>query len=438
MKIVIEGGIPLRGAVEVRGAKNSALPILAATLLTDRPCTIRNVPNVGDVATMLQILAHLGVQCERGDDGSLNVHPVDAEPFTAPYEYVSQMRASICTLGSLLARRGRARVAMPGGCQIGDRPIDLHLRGLAALGADIHVSHGYIEAEASELRGTSIYLGGPFGSTVLGTANVMMAAVLAKGTTVIEAAACEPEVADLANFLNSMGARIRGMGSHRIVVEGVRELDGTEHTIIPDRIEAGTLLVAGAITRGDVLVKNAEPQHLGAVIEVLREAGLHLAVAPDSVRVTGNGSFHPVDVTTLPYPGFPTDLQAQIMALLSLADGISVITEKIYPDRFIHISELRRMGAVIRKEGPSAIVIGVKKLSGAPVMASDLRASASLVLAGLVASGVTEVYSIQHLDRGYERIEERLASLGAVIRREADARAESAQPVLPEAEFVQS
>lgn len=420
MKIVIEGGVPLRGTVEVRGAKNAALPILAAALLTNERSTIRNVPDVGDVATMLQILSHLGVHWERGDDGSVSLQVVDTEPFTAPYEYVSQMRASICTLGALLGRRGRAKVAMPGGCQIGDRPIDLHLKGLAALGANIHVSHGYIEAEASELRGTTMYLGGAFGSTVLGTANVMMAAALAKGTTVIEAAACEPEVADLANFLNAMGARIRGMGTHRLVIEGVRELRGADYTIIPDRIEAGTFLVAGAITHGDVVVKGADPQCLGAVIEVLREAGVHVSTAADSIRVTSDGSFRPVDVTTLPYPGFPTDLQAQIMALLSLADGISVITEKVYPDRFIHISELRRMGAVIRKEGPSAIIIGVKKLSGAPVKASDLRASASLVLAGLVASGVTEVYCVQHLDRGYEKIEQRLASLGGVIRREPD------------------
>jgi UDP-N-acetylglucosamine 1-carboxyvinyltransferase len=348
------------------------------------------------------------------------VEPVDLEPYTAPYEFVRRMRASVCTLGPLLARRKRAKVAMPGGCQIGARPVDLHLKGLAALGANIRISHGYIEAEADELRGTTMFLGGPFGSTVLGTANVMTAATLARGTTVIEAAACEPEIIDLAHFLNEMGARISGMGTPRIVIDGVEELGGADHTVIPDRIEAGTFLIAGAITRGDVVVKGAQSEFLGAVTDVLKQAGLYITAERDSIRVTTNGSFQPVDVTTLPYPGFPTDLQAQIMALLSLADGISVVTEKIYPDRFIHIAELGRMGAKIRKEGPSAIISGVKKLSGAPVVASDLRASASLLLAGLVATGTTEVHRIDHLDRGYEKIEDRLCALGALIHREEE------------------
>lgn len=419
-KLVLEGGVPLKGVVEVRGAKNSALPILIGTLLSDSRCVVRNVPNLMDVTTTMEILVRLGMGCERLEDGSIVVEPIDMEPCTAPYEFVRRMRASVCTLGPLLARRKRAKVAMPGGCQIGTRPVDLHLKGLAALGADIRISHGYIEAEADELRGTTMYLGGPFGSTVLGTANVLTAATLARGTTVIEAAACEPEIVDLAHFLNKMGARITGMGTPRIVIDGVEELGGADHTVIPDRIEAGTFLIAGAITRGDVVVKGAQSEYLGAVTDVLKRAGLYITAEGDSIRVTTNGCFQPVDVTTLPYPGFPTDLQAQIMALLSLADGISVLTEKIYPDRFIHIAELARMGAKIRKEGPSAIISGVKRLSGAPVVASDLRASACLLLAGLVATGSTEVHRIDHLDRGYERIEERLCGLGALIRREEE------------------
>jgi len=417
-KFVIEGGTPLKGVVEVRGAKNAALPILFASLLTDARCVIRNVPYLQDVSLTLQILAELGMRCDQGFDRSIRVELQNPNCYVAPYEYVSQMRASICTLGPLIARRKKAKVSMPGGCQLGVRPVDLHLKGLAALGAQIRINHGYIEAEANELKGATIYLGGPFGSTVLGTANVMMAATLAKGTTVIEAAACEPEIADLARFLNSMGARISGAGTPRLLIEGVRELHGAEHTIIPDRIEAGTFLIAGAITRGDVVVKGAPIEYLTAVTDTLQQVGLHIWGEGDSIHLTTNGIFQPVDVTTLPYPGFPTDLQAQMMALLSLADGISVITEKIYPDRFIHISELARMGAKIRKEGPSAIISGVRRLSGAPVMASDLRASACLVLAGLVASGVTEVNRISYLDRGYERIEERLVALGASISRE--------------------
>lgn len=425
-KIVIEGGVSLKGVVDVRGAKNAALPILFATLLADSRSVIRNVPHLRDISTTLKILTKLGMRCEQ-NDGTVVVEPMDKTPCTAPYEDVSQMRASICALGPLVARRGKAKVSLPGGCQIGVRPIDLHLKGLKALGADIRISHGYIEVEARELTGTTIYLGGPFGSTVLGTANVMMAACLARGTTVIEAAACEPEIADLARFLNSMGARIRGLGTPRLVIEGVAGLEGTEHHIIPDRIEAGTLLIAGALTHGDVTVNGARSEHLAAVTDVLKQIGIRITADETSIRVHTNGNFLPVDVTTLPYPGFPTDLQAQIMTLLSLADGISVITEKIYPDRFIHVAELARMGAKIRKEGPSAIISGVRKLSGAPVMASDLRASACLLLAGLVATGITEVHRIYHLDRGYERIEERLRALGASIQREAEKQRDPAE-----------
>lgn len=416
-KLLIEGGAPLKGTVDVCGAKNAALPILCATILTEAPCTIRNVPDLRDVTSTIEILRELGMQCERKPDRSVHVHEENPDLYTAPYEHVRKMRASICTLGPLLARRKRAKVSMPGGCVFGVRPIDLHLKGLTALGADIRINHGYIEAEAKELRGKTIYLGGPFGSSVLGTANIMMAATLARGTTIIEAAACEPEIADLAFFLRALGARIEGVGTPRLVIEGVPALGGAEHTVIPDRIEAGTFLIAAAITRGDVIVRGARIEHLTAVTEVLRQAGLKISAEDDSIRVRSNGSFHPVDVTTLPYPGFPTDLQAQIMALLCLADGISIVTEKVYPDRFIHVAELARMGAKARKEGPCSIISGVKRLSGAPVMASDLRASACLVIAGLVAQGTTTVYRIYHLDRGYERIEQRLSGLGANIRR---------------------
>ncbi len=416
--LLIEGGIPLEGTVEVRGSKNAALPILFACLLTDEQCVVHNIPELQDVRSTLQILRHLGMECERRDDGAVVIEQASAEPYTAPYDQVRRMRASVCTLGPLLARRKRAKVSLPGGCVFGVRPIDLHLKGLAALGADIRISHGYVEAEAEELRGTTIFLGGPFGSTVLGTANVMMAASLAHGTTVIESAACEPEIADLAGFLGAMGAQIEGVGTPRLVIHGVPELSAAEYEVIPDRIDAGTLLIAGAITRGDVVVRKARPDHMAALTDMLRQVGLRVTAEGDAIRVRSNGGFRSVDVTTLPYPGFPTDLQAQMMALLSIAGGISVITEKVYPDRFIHVSELARMGASIRKEGPSAIISGVTSLSGAPVMASDLRASASLLLAGLVATGITEVHRIYHLDRGYERIEERLCALGAHIRRE--------------------
>jgi len=419
-KIVIEGGVPLEGTVEVRGAKNAALPILFSTILTDEPCRIRNVPRLRDVDSALLILREFGMHCDREADGTLAIQTDDTSVYTAPYEHVRKMRASVCALGPLLARRGRARVSLPGGCVFGVRPIDLHLKGLRALGAQIEIRHGYIEAKTDRLRGAAIYLGGAFGSSVLGTANVMMAATLAEGTTTIESAACEPEIVDLAQFLVAMGAKIEGIGTPSVVVHGVKELGGADHRVIPDRIEAGTLLIAAAITRGEVIVKGANARHLGALIDALHRAGLYISAEADMIRLTANGGFKAVDITTLPYPGFPTDLQAQFMALLSLADGISIITEKVYPDRFIHIAELARMGATIRKEGSSAIVIGTPSLSGAPVMASDLRASACLLLAGLVARGRTEVHRIYHLDRGYERIEERLRALGARIWREKE------------------
>ena len=417
-KIVIEGGVPLKGTVQVRGAKNAALPILFSTILTDRPCRIENIPHLRDVDSTLSILHELGMHSERQPDETICIQLEDSKECTAPYDHVRKMRASVCALGPLLARRGKARVSLPGGCVLGVRPIDLHLKGLRALGASIDIKHGYIEATAEKLVGTRIYLGGAFGSSVLGTANILMAATLAEGRTVIESAACEPEIIDLARFLTKMGAQIEGIGTPTLVVDGVEALDGAEHTVIPDRFEAGTFLIAGAITHGEVVVRGANFEHLGALVDALHRAGLYINAEDDMIRVTANSAFRPVDVTTLPYPGFPTDLQAQFMALLSLADGISIITEKVYPDRFIHIAELARMGANIRKEGPSAIVIGTQKLSGAPVMASDLRASASLLLAGLVARGRTEVHRVYHVDRGYERLEERLRALGANIRRE--------------------
>jgi UDP-N-acetylglucosamine 1-carboxyvinyltransferase len=416
-KFVINGGPRLRGEVTVGGAKNATLPILAATLLTEGTSTLAAVPDLVDVSNMGQLLGELGAEVA-GRSGRIEVTVRDESHSHAVYDRVRKMRASICVLGPMLAKRGHARVAMPGGCAIGLRPVNLHLRGLRALGAQIELDGGDIVATAKRLRGASVFLGGPFGSTVLGTANTMMAAVLAEGRTVIESAACEPEVADLAAFLNAAGAKITGAGTPRIVIEGVKHLRGTEHAVIADRIEAGTLMIAAAITNGEVTVRNVNLDHLVAVVDKLREIGVHVEPAGDAaVAISCSRHLEPVDVTTQPYPGFPTDLQAQLTALLCLADGNSAITEKIFPDRFLHVAELGRMGADIRKEGYTAIVTGVKRLIGAPVMASDLRASAALVLAGLVARGTTTVNRVYHIDRGYEHIERKLAALGADIRR---------------------
>lgn len=416
-KIIITGGQQLRGTVKLSGAKNAALPIMAAALLTEDKSVIKNIPSLKDVETMADILKVLGARASFSDnrlaigaEGPLNL--------LAPYELVRTMRASICVLGPLLARLGKAKVAHPGGCVIGPRPIDLHIKGLRKLGAKIEIEHGYIVAEAKGgLKGNEIYLAGTFGSSVLGTANVMMAATLAKGKTIIEGAACEPEIVDLANFLRAMGAKIEGAGTHRLEIEGVKELKGVEHSLIPDRIEAGTHLIGGAITGGEITLKGARFEHLQAVIDKLEETGVEVRRVKEGLQVKATGTLKAVDVTTLPYPGFPTDIQAQMTVLLTVAEGIGVITEKIYPDRFMHISELLRMGAHIMKEGPRAIVKGETRLSGAPVMASDLRASAALILAGLVAEGETEVSRVYHLDRGYEKIEEKLSKLGAKIRR---------------------
>ncbi|MDD3905396.1 MAG: UDP-N-acetylglucosamine 1-carboxyvinyltransferase [Candidatus Omnitrophica bacterium] len=418
-KLVIEGGRRLEGAVTISGAKNACLPILAAALLSDEKSVIHNIPALRDMSTMLKILKNFGVRVQQ-DGSTVMVEPHGYKKYAAPYELVSTMRASVCVLGPLLAKQRRAEVSFPGGCVIGPRPIDLHIKGLRALGADIKVERGYIIADGKRLRGGNVYLGGHFGSSVLATANTMMAATLARGETVIENAACEPEVVDLTNFLVNMGAKIKGVGTHTLIIEGVKKLHGAEHHVISDRIETGTYILAAAITKGDITLKGASADHMVALIDKLTEAGLEIKKTASGLRVRYTKRLKPMDITTLPYPGFPTDMQAQFMSLMTVTDGISVITEKIYPERFIHISELSRMGAEILLEGASAIVKGVKNLSGAPVMASDLRASAALVLAGLVAKGRTDVHRIYHLDRGYENIEAKLRSLGAKVWREKE------------------
>lgn len=417
---VVPGCGRLQGRVTVSGAKNAALPIMAAALATDGLTILESVPHLVDVSTLTELLRTLGTRVERQKDGTIELEVLNTEPCVAEYEIVRRMRAGICVLGPLLARRGRARVSLPGGCNIGDRPVDLHLKGLAALGADIRVERGYIIAEATRLRGARIYLGGAFGSTVTGTCNVMTAAALADGVTTIEAAACEPEVIDLGNYLNQMGARISGLGTPFLRIDGVDSLHGIRHTIIPDRIEAATLMIAAAITRGEVLLDNVRLDHMTAVIEKLHETGVRVEESPAGVRVTVPGELRASDCIMLPYPGLPTDVQAQFMALLATVPGISIITEKVFPDRFLHLAELIRLGAKIRREGACAIINGVAQLSGAYVMASDLRASAALVLAGLASRGQTVVRRIYHLDRGYDKLEDKLNSLGARITRVQD------------------
>jgi UDP-N-acetylglucosamine 1-carboxyvinyltransferase len=414
-KIIVHGGRTLAGSVKISGSKNSALPILAATLLTKEPCVIHRVPDLSDVHYMLQILNHLGAEVERAS----GVVTVKAEKVStvAPYEVVRKMRASVCVLGPLLGREKEATVSLPGGCVIGDRPIDLHLRGFESLGAAVRVHAGDIKVFAPQLRGASISLKGKFGSTVLGTDNVIMAAVLADGVTVIQDAASEPEVVDLANFLNKMGAKIEGAGTSRIVIEGVAELHGAEHEVIPDRIEAGTFLIAGAIAGKQVTITRANRQHLSAVTDALESSGYKVTGNNGSLTIRPNGSLKPLNLRTEPYPGFPTDMQAQMCALLATAEGESAVTENIFPQRFMHISELKRMGASIELDGATAKINGVNGLSGAPVMASDLRASAALVLAGLKAEGMTEINRVYHIDRGYEQIDEKLGGLGAHIER---------------------
>lgn len=417
-RLFLQRSGPVRGVVSVSGAKNAVLPIMAACLLTDEPSVIERVPRVTDVDTMAEILRRLGADA-RLQDERLTVTPGPAH-LVAPYELVSKMRASICVLGPLLARHGKARVSMPGGCVLGSRPIDLHLKGLQALGASLTLEHGDIVAETRGLRGTRVHLGGTAGSSVLATDNVMMAAVLAHGTTVIEHAACEPEVVDLAECLIQMGAKISGHGGPVIRIDGVARLRGAAHQIIPDRIEAGTFLIAAGLLGGDLIIEGGRREHLDAVIDKLAEAGVTIDPVDGGLRVRAGGRPLPVEVTTQPFPGFPTDLQAPISAMLSLGQGVSVVTEKIYPERFQHVSELNRMGAAIAREGSTAIIKGVERLSGAPVVASDLRAGAALVLAGLAAENETEVTGLEHLDRGYEGLERKLVSIGAQLRRVSD------------------
>jgi UDP-N-acetylglucosamine 1-carboxyvinyltransferase len=393
---------------------------MAACILTHGPSRIKGIPNITDVRIMVDLLRCLGVTVERLKDGSTELEVKKAGEVTAPYKLVAEMRASICAMGPLLGRWGRAVVAMPGGCSLGDRPIDLHLKGLQALGANIIQDKGYIIVEGNDLYGTEIHLAGSFGPTVLGTANTMMAACLAKGTTVIKSAACEPEIQDLVNFLNLAGAKISGIGTSCLTIEGVEELCGVEYEIIPDRIEVGTFMVASAITQGNILIDNARIEHLEAVVEKMREIGITVEEEGKGCRVKGTDELKADCFCTLPYPGFPTDMQPQFTSLLSIAQGTSVITEKIFPERIAHIAELNRMGACIKKEGPNIIVQGAQHLSGTEVKAADLRASASLLLAGLAAKGTTEIRGVQHMDRGYERLVERLAQLGARIKRTVD------------------
>jgi len=416
----IAGGTALRGTVEASGSKNAVLPIMAASILADGPVRLSRVPGVTDVDTLALVLRKLGMNVAWSSEGELLLETVDPKPIRARYDLVRRMRASFCVLGPLLARRKEAVVSLPGGCNIGGRPVDLHLKGLAALGARLKLKHGYVHARAERLVGTTIDLSGPAGSTVTGTANVLSAAVLAEGTTTITGAAMEPEIVELGGFLNAMGARISGLGTPVIRVSGVERLDGTAWRVTADRIEAATILLSAAITRGTATVTKVVPEHLRAVIAGLRTVGLRVDVGEDRVTVTANGRPRAMAVTARPYPAMPTDLQAQWTALLCLAQDRSVVQDAVFPNRFLHVAELKRMGARIRHCPPTAVVTGVKRLQGAAVRASDLRASAALVLAGLAAEGQTVVRHIHHLDRGYQRLDEKLRRLGARIERVED------------------
>ncbi len=427
---LIRGGNRLKGKIEISGSKNSALPIVAACLLAEGKTVLKSVPRLSDIDSMLKLVGELGCHIYRHDNphgsvgdgpalnGDLDIEVTDETQCEARYDIVKTMRASICVLGPLLAKRGKAIVSIPGGCAIGDRPVDLHVRGLQKLGAEFRTENGNIVGEVrGRLKGCRMYLGGAQGPTVLGTINVMCAAALAEGETVLVGAACEPEVWDCAEMLNKMGAKIRGHGTPDIRIEGVEKLTGCEHRIIPDRIECGTFMIAAAITNGELELKNCNMDHLIAVTDRLEEVGVRMERQNGTIFCSSSRRLNSVEMTTQPYPGFPTDLQAQLMALLCLADGMSVVTERIFPDRFLHVGELNRMGGRVRKEGATAIVQGVKELQGASVMASDLRASAALVLAGLVAKGTTRIDRVYHIDRGYEKIEQKLAAVGADIER---------------------
>lgn len=416
--LLIKGGVPLHGDVQISGAKNAVLPLMAATLLTAEQCVIRRVPDLSDVKFMGQVLASLGAKVEiNGDEVKIQANKIKG---TGDYDLIRKMRGSICILGPLLARLKKATVSLPGGCVIGARPVDLHLKGLEALSAKITVERGYVIAKAPKLLGRELFLGGRSGPTVLGTANIMMAATLAEGVTIIDSAACEPEIVDLANFLNAMGAKVAGAGSPTITITGVKELHGAEHEVIPDRIEAATYAIAAAATNGEVTLHGARADHMHAILDKLREAGVKVERSGPRITVKRGGRLKPVDIVTQPYAGFPTDAQAQMMVLMALTPGISIITERIFEARFMHVSELQRLGADIAIEGPSAIVKGGKPLSGAEVMASDLRASAALVIGGMAAKGSTQVNRIYHLDRGYEKIDEKLKKLGARVSRVAE------------------
>jgi UDP-N-acetylglucosamine 1-carboxyvinyltransferase len=407
----------LKGKVKISGSKNAALPLIVATLLTDQECVVHNVPDLMDIRTMIKILEVLGKKITF-KKGTVRVRVRKKESCVAPYTLVRTMRGSFCCLGPLLAKRKKAKVAFPGGCIIGARPVDLHISGLRQLGAKVTVKEGYCTAEAKELRGKHIYLGGPFGSSVLATANVMMAAVLAKGNTTIEHAACEPEVEALAQFLIGMGANIEGAGTPLVRIKGVKKLGGCEFVNIPDRIEAGTFIAASLATNSPIEIQDVNPYHITSALELSRNMGATIQIKKNcTIIVKPRRQLKPMNITTLPYPGFPTDLQAQFMVCLALAKGISLITEKVYPDRFMHVAELNRMGAFVQRNGPYAIIEGRKSLFGAEVMASDLRASAALVIAGLAAQGKTEVLRVYHIDRGYEHIEAKLRKLGAKIKR---------------------
>jgi UDP-N-acetylglucosamine 1-carboxyvinyltransferase len=411
-KFIVEKSPPLKGSVKISGAKNSVLPIIAASLLSSGEIVLDDIPTLEDVNVMIELIKHFGAICEFENE-KLKIK-VDIKDVEAPYDLVKKMRASFLVMGPILARLGHAKISMPGGCAIGSRPIDLHLKGFQTLGADITIGHGYVEARAKKLTGKKIYLDFP---SVGATENIMMAAVFAEGVTIIENAAEEPEIVDLANFLNKMGANIKGAGTDTIRIEGVKELKGAEHTVIPDRIEAGTFMVAAAMTGGNVLIENVIVDHVRSIIAKLTECGIKITEEPKGLRVKGIKNYKAVDIKTLPYPGFPTDMQAQMMVMMTVAKGTSVIIETVFENRFMHVDELKRMGANIKIEGRSAVVTGVDHLTGAEVKATDLRAGAALVLAGLIAEGRTEINDIYHIDRGYVKMEEKLKNLGAIIYR---------------------
>ncbi len=413
-KIIVEKSTSLKGTVRINGAKNSALPILAASLLSTKNSVLEDVPDLKDVDVICELLASLGSDVKKIRKSQIQINSSNINNHEAPYQLIRKMRASFLVMGPLLARLGKARISLPGGCAIGTRPIDLHLKGFKALGAEINLGHGYVDAVADELIGSKIYLDFP---SVGATENIMMAATMAKGETIIENAAMEPEIVDLANYLNKMGADIKGAGTSTIKIVGVKELTGTNHQVIPDRIEAGTFMIAAAITQGDVVVENVITSHIKPIIAKLREAGVEIIENGDKVRVIANNPIKAIDIKTLPYPGFPTDMQSQFMSLMSVAEGTSIVIETVFENRFMHVDELKRMGANIKIDGRSAIIEGNNNLMGAPVKATDLRSGAALILAGLVSEGLTEINNIYHIDRGYTDIEKKLSNLGAKIYR---------------------